>query len=67
MLDALRVCTRQKYGPIQANECVRRMAEAGHRHLLDDSKKTLDMPLRLEELQRAVNKGEGTRGLVETE
>ena len=67
-MDALRVCTKQKYGPIQANdECVRSMPEAGHRHLSDDSKETLDMPLTLEELQRAVNKGEGTRGLVETE
>jgi hypothetical protein len=48
------------------DECVRRMAEAGHRHLWDDSE-ALDMQLTLEELQRAMNKVEGTRGLVETE
>lgn len=37
------------------------MAEAGHRRLSDDWKEALDMPLTSEELQGAVNKGEGTR------
>jgi hypothetical protein len=62
ILDTLRACMREKYGLIQADdECVRRMAEAGQRHLSDDSKEILDMALTLEELQRAVNKG-GNKG-----
>jgi len=61
-VDAFRFFPRQKYERILVDdECVRHMAEAGHRRLSDDWKEALDMPLTSEELQGAVNKGEGTR------
>ena len=62
IVDAFSFFLRQKYGPIQADsECVRHMAEAGHRPLPDDWKDTLHTPITSEELQGAINKGEGTR------
>jgi hypothetical protein len=62
MLDAFSVCMRQKYGPILVeDECVRQMAEAGHRRLSEEWKETLDMSLTLERLKRAVKKGGGNK------
>jgi len=57
-MDTFSACMKQKYGPTQVNEdCVRRMAGAGHRRLSENWKERLNMPLTTEELQRAVNKG----------
>jgi hypothetical protein len=66
-VDAFRSFLRTKYGPIPVDdECVRNMAEAGHQRLSDEWNEALDMPITPEEVQSAVNKGEGTRRLEET-
>jgi hypothetical protein len=56
-MDTFNAYMEQKYGPIQVDDCVRRMAQAEHRHLTEDWKERLDKPLTTDELHHAVTKG----------
>ena len=61
IMDTFNAYVIQKYGPIQVDDCVRRMAEAEHRLLSEDWKERLDMPLTTDELHHTLTKGGGNK------
>lgn len=53
---------RRKYSPIQVDEeCVRKMAEAGHRRLSAGWRESLEVPISAEQLKAAVFKGDSKK------